>query len=139
MEPLAADAMRTALHAMRTYSVCFEAGDALRANHERVLQDVTNPSTELNIDGKPLTQLELVRVPQSQTKFADCALKEICRRLLGEGFSTPRSTAEAAIWAQTADYLIGRTQGLPEDKPGRPTVPLLASISRQLQSLLPHT
>ena len=38
-------------------------GMKLRNNHERVLKDVCNASPDTNIDGKPLTQLGLVRVP----------------------------------------------------------------------------
>ena len=66
-----------------------EAGEAIRANHERVLMDVTNPSKELNIDGKPLTQKELVRVPVQYREYANVALMEIEHRLLGEPRAEP--------------------------------------------------
>ena len=90
-----------------SYAARQEAGSKLRSNHERVLRDVTNPGP-LNIDGKPLTQLRLSRVPESQIEFADAALREIEARLLGEERSEPHSTEEAMIWAATAQYLTGR-------------------------------
>ena len=71
---------------------------------------MTNPGPT-NIDGKPLTQLDLVRVPESQIEFADSALREIERRLLGEGRSDPSSEEEAVVWAATATFLSGRLQG----------------------------
>ena len=79
---------------------------------------MTNPGP-LNIEGRPLTQLELVRVPESQLEFADSALREIERRLLGEGRSDPRTEEEAMVWAATATYLSGRLQGVDAQKPGR--------------------
>ena len=45
-----------------------EAGTKLKRNHERVLNDLCNPSSELNIDGKPLTQRELIRADSSKRK-----------------------------------------------------------------------
>ena len=42
-----------------------EAGWRLRNNHERVLEDIVNPSTDLNIDGKPLTQASITPVRPS--------------------------------------------------------------------------
>lgn len=57
---------------------------------------MTNPGP-LNIEGRPLTQLELVRVPESQLEFADSALREIERRLIGEGRSDPRTEEEAMV------------------------------------------
>ena len=61
-----------------------EAARKLASNHERVLLDLTNPSAELNIDGKPLTQrLTLRRVPAAHREYADGFLIEVTRRLLG--------------------------------------------------------
>ena len=57
----------------------------LRNNHARVLKDVCNPSPDTNIDGKPLTQLELVRVAPEHERFADEALHEIEQTALGAG------------------------------------------------------
>ena len=51
-----------------------EAAQALIYNHERVLLDITNPSPNKNIDGNPLTQLELVRVPTEQRPHVDALL-----------------------------------------------------------------
>ena len=44
-----------------------------------MLLDITNPSTSKNIDGKPLTQLELTRLPSDDTPLADQALREVAR------------------------------------------------------------
>ena len=96
-----------------------EAGLKLRGNHARVLLDVCNPSAHLNIDGKPLTQLELVRVSPKHKDLAGEALCEIERRLLGEGWSDAPTDEAAMVWAEVATYLGGRIQGTPEEKPGR--------------------
>ena len=53
----------------------------LRNNRARVLKDLVN-TTDMNIDGdKPLTQLDLVRIPPEQEALADEALHEIERRV----------------------------------------------------------
>ena len=52
-----------------------EAGMKLRNNHARVLKDV-QPKQDKNIDGKPLTQLNLVRVDPKDEALADEALCE---------------------------------------------------------------
>ena len=90
-----------------------EAARKLIANHEAVLRDLTNPSADKNIVGKPLTQLELQRVPVAQAQHADEALREVARRLLKEEAEQPET------WAQMATYLDGRIQGAAEEKPGR--------------------
>ena len=90
-----------------------EAARKLIANHEAVLRDLTNPSADKNIIGKPLTQVELKRVPVAQAQQADEALREVARRLLKEEAEQPET------WAQMAAYLNGRIQGTPEQKPGR--------------------
>ena len=95
-----------------------EAGLKLRGNHARVLKDICNPSAELNIDGKPLTQLELTRVAPEHEPLADMALRELESRLLGEGSSQPTAAA-AKVWATMAAYLIGRIHGTLDQKPGR--------------------
>ena len=59
--------------------------------------------------------------------YADQALREVVRRLLGQRPGTeqpeerldPATPAQAAAWAQTAKYLEGRIQDKPEQKPGR--------------------
>ena len=64
----------------------------------------------------------------SSTPIADQALREIARRLLGNGEDDepiaeepidPWSPAQAAAWAATATYLDGRIQSVPDEKPGR--------------------
>ena len=96
-----------------------EAGRNLRRNRARVLNDVCNPSPDKNIDGKPLTQLELNRVAPEHREFADDVLREIERRLLDEGSSSPLTIEAAQVWEAVSVYLDGRIQGTPEDKPGR--------------------
>ena len=104
-----------------------EAARRLIANHENVLKDVTNPSPTLNIIGVPLTQLELQRVDIGLAMYADQALREVARRLLGrrpgshqlEERLDPSNQAQAATWWRTADYLTKRIQSNPDEKPGR--------------------
>ena len=79
--------MQQMLHDAETFAPRREAAMALRNNQARVLKDVCNPSKELNIDGKPLTQLELRRVAPRYEALADEALREIERRLLGHASS----------------------------------------------------
>ena len=103
-----------------------EAAKSLIANHARVLQDVTNPSATTNIDDKPLTQLELTRVDFEHAFFADQALREVVRRLLGrrqgskqlEERVDPTNEAQVGAWSQTAVYLDGRIHRTAEEKPG---------------------
>jgi hypothetical protein len=75
-----------------------EAGLALRNNRARVLMDVCNPSKELNIDGKPLTQLELTRVSPEFKSLVEEALCEIERRLLDEGSAHPMTEEACRVW-----------------------------------------
>ena len=104
-----------------------EAARRLITNHENVLKDVTNPSKYTNIDGKELTQLELQRVDPNCAVYADEALREVVRRLLGrraglqnlEVRMDPSNTAQAITWGGVASYLDGRIQAKPEQKPGR--------------------
>ena len=85
------------------------AAHALISNHENVLRDVANPSPDTNIDGKPLTQLELQRVDIGSAMYADQALRETARRLLGrrpglhqlEVRIDPCNEQQAAAWAAT--------------------------------------
>ena len=60
-----------------THEARFEAAHRLIHNHEMVVRDICNPSTETNIEGKPLTQLELQRVPPSERKYVDQCLREV--------------------------------------------------------------
>ena len=81
----------------------------LLSNHERVLLDLTNPSTDLNIDGKPLTQaLKLKRIASQHTAHADGFLRELTRRLLGKReaslFVELRGKLQAAAWIAASKY-----------------------------------
>ena len=102
-----------------------KAARRLIQNHARVLHDVANPARWTNIDGRALTQLELVRVPPDAAAFVDEALRETARRLLGQPPTEPLvfddafRDARAAAWMATAVYLTGRIQGVPEQKVGR--------------------
>ena len=96
-------------------------------NHAQVLHDVTNPARWTNVEGRPLTQLELRRVHPDLAPHVDRCLQETARRLLSHRLewrpphagAAARSEVVAAAWAATARYLDGRIQGRPEQKPGR--------------------
>jgi hypothetical protein len=99
-----------------SHSARVEAAGALINNHMRVLKDVCNASPSENIDGVPLTQTQLKRVPAALERYADQALRETARRLLGrrpgsnELHETPDPTNESQLraWSLTAAYLDGR-------------------------------
>jgi len=121
-----------------THAVREAAARKLIGNHENVLRDVVNPSRTHNIDAKALTQLELKRVPVGHAYYADQALREVARRLLGrraglhqlEVRMDPANEAQAAAWHGVAQYLDGRIQDRPEQKPGRtPDFPPLAGAA----------
>jgi len=124
--------------AAHTHAAREAAARKLIGNHENVLRDVANPSAMANIDGKPLTQIHLKRVPVSHAYYADQTLREVARRLLGrraglhqlEVRMDPANEAQATAWAETALYLDGRLQAMPEEKPGRtPDLPPLAAAA----------
>jgi hypothetical protein len=103
------------------------AARRLVANHAKVLHDVANPARWTNVEGKPLTQIELRRVHPDLAPHVDRCLQETARRLLSHrrewrpshaGAATHSDVAVAA-WAATARYLDGRIQGRAEQKPGR--------------------
>ena len=104
-----------------------EAARKLISNHVNLLKDVANPSYSLNIDGKPLTQVDLERVDTGCAIYADQALREVARRLLGQrpGLQDlemrldTSNAAQVATWAATTRYLHGRIQAHPDEKPGR--------------------
>ena len=115
-----------------------EAGLKLRNNHDRVLADVCNSSPSLNIDGKPLTQRELVRVSPEHMEHADEALHEIARRLLGEGLMEPPTVEAGMVWGEVAVYLDGRIHSTATEKPGRKpdmSPPAAAAMRAVLQQM----
>ena len=61
-----------------------EAAHKLIGNHENVLRDLTNPWPTQNIVGAALTQMQLERVEYGLAMYADQALREVARRLLGQ-------------------------------------------------------
>ena len=113
------------------------AARKLIGNHENVLRDVCNPSSALNIEGKALTQRELQRVDVGSAMYADAALWEVARRLLGkrpglDGHARVdgRNAAECDAWAAAARYLDGRIQSTDDEKPGRtPDLPPAAAAA----------
>ena len=99
----------------------------LPAPAQNVVRDLCNPSVDTNIHGRPLTQLELQRVPVEDARFADQLCREVARRLLGrrdgshelEERLDPSIPRQADVWAASAEYLIGRIQSRGEEMPGR--------------------
>ncbi len=97
-----------------------EAARALVGNYQQVVNDCCG-------SGPPPSQPELVRLPHSMQSYADEAVREAVRRLLGrrEGVHElqeskhPSSPEQAAAWAQTAKYLSARVQAAAEEVPGR--------------------
>lgn len=95
-----------------------EVSEKLISNHVAVLRDVCN--------GSPTTQLQLTRVPPSHAAYADQALREVARRLLGKGAShlpqvhlDHNCIAQVKAWSTTATYLSGRVQSAEHERPGR--------------------
>ena len=88
-------------------------------NHQAVLRDICN--------ARPVSQLQLVRVPPQNAEFADGVLREVARRLLGKGGKhlpmvelvegAPLEQVQA--WSLVATYLSSRIQSTPEERPGR--------------------
>jgi len=95
-----------------------EAAQMLMSNHEKVVQDITNPGPQ-NIDGKALTQTNLKRVDMKHRQFVGAMVREVCCCLLGKAMSKTLSRDEASVWAAAAQYLSGRIQGTPAEMPGR--------------------
>jgi surfactin synthase thioesterase subunit len=119
MGSTAATALRTVLKQIGSRSekidaASREAAQLLMSNRERVVQDITNPGPN-NIDGKTLTQTDLVRVNRSQKGSVDAMVGEVCSRLLGR-VGTSKCPP---VWATAARYLADRVQGSPEQMPGR--------------------
>lgn len=97
-----------------------EAVKALLTNHMAVLADMTNPAPSPS-------QPHLARVAAGVRPYADQALREVCRRLLGalhgahhRGIlderlapSHPLRAAQQLAWAEAADYLGSRIQTQP--------------------------
>ena len=98
-----------------------EAASKVLGNHKNLLQDICNPSDTTNIDGKPLTQRELVRVGAEYAAHVDEGLRETCRRLLGLEEPRVLHGAKEAIEARAAcaRYLVFRIQAHADQKPGR--------------------
>jgi len=95
-----------------------EAAQMLMSNHERVVQDITNPGPQ-NIHGKALTQKDLKRVDIKHRPFVSAMVCEVCCCLVGKAMPKPLSRDEVLVWAEAARYLSGRIQGTPTEMPGR--------------------
>jgi len=104
-----------------------EALNKLLSNYKRVIADLTNPSTQLGIENKPLTQTSLQRLPGVLVHHVDCCLRELSRRLLGMKPGVAELNAplvastpvQAMVWMGVSRYLQDRIQSKPEEKPGR--------------------
>jgi len=123
MSPAAAKAMRKALATVTTQSVkidvaSLEAAQMLMFNHERVIQDITNPGPA-NIDGKKLTQTDLKRVDIKHQALVGAMVREVCCSLVGKATPKPLTSEETLVWAEAAGFLSARIQGTPDAMPGR--------------------
>merc|ERR1712187_89094 len=94
-----------------------EAAHMLMSNHERVVQDITNPGPK-NIDGKALTQTDLKRLDIKHQASVNAMIKEVSCRLFGKTSSTP-PPQEVLVWAEAASFLSGRIQGTSNEMRGR--------------------
>ena len=77
-----------------------EAAQALLGARAAVLRDLCN--------AKRRTQRDLGHVPSKHKEFADRALAELVRRLLGERPAAPGSEEEGAVWQRVAQILPAR-------------------------------
>ena len=126
-----------------SHAARMEAAAKLIENHARVLNDVTNPSFDRNIDGKTLTQIHLVRVETFRASYVDQCLLEVARRLLGrqpglhqmEVRLSPSNQAQSKVWSQTAAYLNGRIQCKEAEMPGR-TADMSAEAATAMRDVL---
>lgn len=88
-------------------------------NHQAVLRDICNV--------RPVSQLQLVRVPPQNAEFADGVLREVARRLLGKGgkhlpmvkLVDGAPPEQVQSWSLVATYLSSRIQSTAEERPGR--------------------
>ena len=103
---------------LRTMLAKLEAAIMLTYNRERVVEDITNPGPA-NIDGKELTQLDLMRVDRRYKASVDEMVKAVASLLMGQGVSGPLTPDEALVWKQAATFLAQRVQGGPGEMPGR--------------------
>jgi hypothetical protein len=92
-----------------------EAATKLISNHEAVLRDMTQQH--------PKSQVEVERLGIFEAHFADQALREISRRLLGTHDSSEQldtsTLGQAKVWAHVADYLETRLQATAHEGRGR--------------------
>jgi len=119
----AAKAMRSVLTQISNQSekvggANMEAAQMLMFNHERVVQDITNPGPQ-NIDGKVLTQKDLKRVDIEHRPFVGAMVRELCCCLVSKALPSRLTQDEVQVWAEAARYLSGRIQGTPAEMPGR--------------------
>lgn len=113
-----------------------EAAHALMSNRDRVVKDIFNPGRE-NIDGKELTQIDLVRVSLSKENI-ECVhimISDVCCSLLGSTNPNPSIGKEPAVWKAAAKYLVGRIQGDPNECRGREP-DMSASAAKALKQVL---
>lgn len=103
-----------------------EAAYKLITNHEAVLRDVTNPSPTKSIMGTQLKQAELKRVNVNHAHYADQALREVARRLIGNkpgiemiAERLDGTPDQAKAWAGTCIYLLSRVQAHRDECAGR--------------------
>jgi hypothetical protein len=96
-----------------------EAAQQIITCHVDILCDMSNPL--------PVSQLQLKRVPADTPEhvlYADQALREVARRLLGPAARDMapielQSPLQAQIWCSVASFLTGRVQSRREEYPGR--------------------
>lgn len=119
------DALRECLSKARqcvSDSPAIKAASRLVNRRAAVLCDLTTPL--------PKSQLQLKRINATTPETVQCAdqaLREVTRRLLGRAGVYAKGVApaellgpqQAQVWCDTAAYLTQRTQGRPEECPGR--------------------
>jgi hypothetical protein len=110
MSSYAAAEMRTALGQI-------EAASKLFSNHEKVVQDITNPGPN-GVNGGQLTQTHLKRMDRQHQASVDAMMKEVRSRLLGNKVSEP-TTEQVAVWGEAARFFVARFQTSAGECPGR--------------------
>ena len=113
--------------AAHSYAARHAAARKLIMNHSDVLRDMTNPSPTHNIDGKPLTQPELQRVPVEDAAYAASFLREVRRRLVGHRHAHTQAHAYTDVYVHACIHA--------GDEKAHRTMPQLARVGGAARSI----